>query len=186
MRFSLVSNWWAVVLRGVVAILFAVLAFAWPGPTLAVLVYLFGAYALVDGVFAVATAVSGHPDGQSAWALAVEGVVGIGIGVATFFWPAITAVALLYLIAFWAVATGVLEIIAAFSLRKHVPGEWVLALSGVLSIVFGFALLFFPIGEALLTVVWLIGAYALAFGVLLVVLGFQLRNHHRFTGVSRF
>jgi uncharacterized membrane protein HdeD (DUF308 family) len=174
----LARNWWALALRGFLAVLFGIMAFALPGITLGALVLLYGAYALIDGIFAIAAALVGRTGGLPWWALLVEGLVGIAVGVMTFAWPGITALVLLYLIAAWAVVTGVLEIAAAIQLRREVRGEWLLALSGVLSVLFGLALVINP-GAGALAVVWLIGAYAIAFGALLLVLGFRLRSFSR-------
>jgi uncharacterized membrane protein HdeD (DUF308 family) len=171
----LARNWWALALRGVAAVLFGIMAFAWPGMTLGVLVLLYGAYALVDGVLAIIAAVAGRTSGMPWWALLLEGVLGITVGILTFAWPGITALVLLYLIAAWAVATGVFEVVAAIRLRREIRGEWLLALSGIISVLFGIALVINPVGGAL-AVVWLIGAYAIAFGVLLIALGFRLRG----------
>jgi uncharacterized membrane protein HdeD (DUF308 family) len=171
----LARNWWALALRGLAAVLFGIMAFAWPGMTLGVLVLLYGAYALVDGVLAIIAAVAGRTSGMPWWALLLEGVLGITVGILTFAWPGITALVLLYLIAAWAVATGVFEVVAAIRLRREIRGEWLLALSGIISVLFGVALVINPVGGAL-AVVWLIGAYAIAFGVLLIALGFRLRG----------
>ena len=171
----LARNWWALVLRGLFDVLFGITAFAWPGITLAVLVLLYGAFALVDGVFAIAAALVGRPRGMPWWALLVEGVLGIAVGVITFFWPGITELALLFMIAAWAVVTGVLEIVAAIRLRKEIHGEWLLALSGILSVVFGVALVVNP-GAGAWRSSWMIGTYAIVFGVLFIVLGFRLRS----------
>jgi len=171
----LARNWWALALRGVAAVLFGIMAFAWPGMTLGVLVLLYGAYALVDGVLAITAALAGRTWGMPWWALLLEGVLGITVGILTFAWPGITALVLLYLIAAWAVATGVFEVVAAIRLRREIRGEWLLALSGVISVLFGIAMVINPVGGAL-AVVWLIGAYAIAFGVLLIALGFRLRG----------
>ena len=171
----LARNWWALALRGLAAVLFGIMAFAWPGMTLGVLVLLYGAYALVDGVLAITAAVAGRTWGMPWWALLLEGVLGITIGILTFAWPGITALVLLYLIAAWAVVTGVFEVVAAIRLRREIRGEWLLALSGIISVLFGIALVINPVGGAL-AVVWLIGAYAIAFGVLLIALGFRLRG----------
>jgi uncharacterized membrane protein HdeD (DUF308 family) len=169
---ELVRYWWTVALRGLFAVLFGLMAFIWPGLTLATLVILFGAYSFVDGVFALFAAVQ-HRD--RFWALLIEGIAGIAAGIVTLFMPGITAIALLYVIAAWAIVTGVFEIIAAVRLRKVLQGEALLILSGIASIVFGGLLLFRP-GAGALAMAWIIGSYALVFGVLLIALGFRLRS----------
>jgi uncharacterized membrane protein HdeD (DUF308 family) len=171
----LARNWWALVLRGFFDVSFGVTAFVWPGITLAVLVLLYGAFALVDGSFAIAAVLVGRTRGMPSWALLVEGLAGIAVGAITFFWPGITQLALLFLIAAWAVVTGVFEIVAAVRLRKEIRGEWLLALSGVLSVAVGVALVVNP-GAGLLAISWMIGTYAIIFGVLFIVLGFRLRS----------
>ncbi len=174
----LARNWWALALRGLFAILFGLAAFAWPGITLGVLVLLYGAYALADGAFAVAAAVVGGTPGLPWWAMLAEGLFGIGVGVVTFLWPGITLFALLGLIAAWAIVTGVFEIVAAIRLRREIEGEWALGLGGVLSVLFGLGLVVAP-GVWTLAVIWLIGAYAIAFGTLLLALAFRLRGRSR-------
>lgn len=170
----LATNWWAVALRGVAAIIFGILTFAFPGITLELLVLWFGVYAIFDGIFNLLAAWR-HPDpAQRWWVLAIEGIVGIAAGGLTFIWPAITAVVLLFLIAVWAIVTGILEIAAAVRLRRAIAGEWLLALMGVLSVFFGFLLILAPVAGAL-AVVWWIGAYALLFGILMVALALRLR-----------
>lgn len=172
---QLSRNWWVVVLRGVLAILFGVMALVWPGLTLEVLVMFFGAYALVDGVFAILAAFTNRTGHQTWWVLLLEGLVGIAAGLIAFFRPGLATLVLLYVIAFWAIATGVLEILAAIRLRKEIEGEWKLALSGVLSLGFGILLLLFP-AVGVLTIVWMIGIYSIIFGVILLVLGWSLRE----------
>jgi uncharacterized membrane protein HdeD (DUF308 family) len=169
------SSWWALVLRGIVAILFGLVAFVWPHITLAALVFLFGAYAFVDGVIAIAAGVKSHAEYDRWWVLLLEGILNIVAGVFAFALPGITALVLLILIAAWAIVTGVFEITAAIQMRKYVTGEWLLVLAGIASVLFGAALLFNPAVGAL-AVIWLIGIYALVFGVLLVALGFKLRR----------
>ncbi len=169
------SNWWALVLRGLVALLFGVLTFVWPEISLTALVMLFGAYALVDGLFTAVAAFRAPEGYKHWWALLLEGVFGVAAGVLAFVWPGITALVLLYLIAAWALVTGVFEVAAAVRLRKLISGEWLLALSGALSVLFGVMLVAWP-GAGALAVLWLIGAYAVLFGVLLMALGFRLRG----------
>jgi uncharacterized membrane protein HdeD (DUF308 family) len=173
MLHTLATNWWALALRGLVAVLFGLLTFLLPGITLVTLVLLFGAYALADGIFNVIAffRVASHQ-----WALLVEGVIGIIAGILTFAWPAITAIVLLYVIAFWAIFTGVFEIIAGIRLRKAITNEWLLLVMGVLSLLFGVLILFAPGAGALAIVLW-IGAYALVFGVFLLAFAFRLRGH---------
>ena len=174
------SSWWALVLRGLAAIAFGVLAFVWPQITLTALVFLWGAYALVDGAFAIAAGVKSHGDNKRWWVLLLEGILGVAAGLVAFLVPGITALALLVLIAAWAMVTGAFEIAAAIQLRKHIKGEWLLALAGVASVLFALALLFNPAAGAL-ALVWLIGAYSIVFGVLLIVLGIRLHNLVRST-----
>ena len=144
----LARNWWSVALRGLFAVLF--------------------------GAFALAAAIVGRAQGSLWWALLAEGLFGIAAGILTFLWPGLTDLALLFLIAAWAIATGVLEITAAIRLRKEIEGEWLLALSGVLSVGLGIALVVMP-GPGILALIWLIGAYAILFGIVLLILAFKLR-----------
>jgi uncharacterized membrane protein HdeD (DUF308 family) len=171
---TLAQNWWAIVLRGVCAVLFGVGAFAWPGITLAVLVLLYGAYALVEGVLAVAWALVGRQAGPFPWGVLLAGLAGMAVGIITFMFPGLTALALLYLIAAWAIIRGVFEIVAAFHLRRELENEWMLALSGLLSVVLGGLLIAAP-GAGALAVLWWIGAFAIVFGVLTIALGFRLK-----------
>jgi uncharacterized membrane protein HdeD (DUF308 family) len=173
---ELARHWWVIALRGLAAVLFGILAFVWPGMTLAVLVLLFGAYALVDGILGILAAFRG--DTQHRWALALEGVVSVLAGLAAFAWPGLTALVLLYIIAFWAIATGVLEIVAAVRLRRALSNEVGLIIGGVLSVLFGIVLLVAP-GAGALAVVFLIGAYAIVFGLALLGVAWRLREHHR-------
>lgn len=173
---TLARNWWVVALRGAAALIFGVLALVWPGITVLVLVALFGAYALVDGAFALGSAIfgRGRRGGSRGW-LAVEGLAGIIIGILTFVWPGVTTLVLLWLIAAWAVITGVLEVVAAMRLRRELRGEWMLVLSGVISVLFEILLMVWPAAGALAVIV-LIGLYAIVFGVVLLALGFRLRR----------
>jgi uncharacterized membrane protein HdeD (DUF308 family) len=180
---TIASRWWSPVIRGVAAILFGIVSLAMPGVSLAALVLLWAAYAIIDGGFNIALAVQrGQAGTRWGWFL-FEGLVSIAAGLLAVAWPAITAVVLLFVIAAWAVATGISEIFAAFTLRGTVGGAWQLGIAGVLSIVFG-ALLFAQPGAGALAVVWIISVYAITFGVLLVALGLRLhRWHARHDGV---
>jgi uncharacterized membrane protein HdeD (DUF308 family) len=165
--------WWAVALRGLAAVLFGIAALVWPAITLQVLVLLFGAYALVDGIFSLVQAFGSGTRFRGL--VAVEGLASIAVGVVALVWPGITALALIYLIAAWAVVTGILEVVAAVQLRKLIENEWLLVLGGIASVAFGVIVALQP-GAGALAMVWLIGAYAIAFGVLLIALGFRLRG----------
>lgn len=171
----LTRNWWAMALRGLLAIIFGILCFIWPGITLLALALLFGAYAMVSGVLAIIAAVQRAGRDERWWALSVEGIVGIAAGTIAFLWPGLTALGLVYLIAAWAIVAGALTIVSAIRLRREIEGEWLMALLGVLSIIFGLFIAIFP-GVGALSLVWAIGAFAIAFGVVMVVLAFQLRG----------
>jgi uncharacterized membrane protein HdeD (DUF308 family) len=168
---NLEQKWWVLLLRGIFAILFALIAFAWPGVTLLILTTLFAVYAFVDGVFALAAGLHTH------WPmLIVLGVIGIIAGLLAFFFPGITALTLVFIIAGWAIIRGAAEIAAAVQLRKVIPNEWSLILEGVLSVLFGVLLFAWP-AVGILTVIWIIGIYALLAGILLIVTGFRVKTH---------
>lgn len=178
----LAERWWAILLRGLFAIVFGIIALAWPGITLLALVFLWGIYAVVDGVMDLAGAFgSGERAGGNRWLLALMGVLGIGAGIVAFVWPGITAVVLLWVIAVWAIVTGIVEVVAAIRLRKEMEGELWLGLSGVLSVALGVILLAQPATGALALVVW-IGILGIAWGIALVILAFRVRGR-RGTGI---
>jgi uncharacterized membrane protein HdeD (DUF308 family) len=168
-------NWWHFAVRGVFAIIFGILALIWPGPTKFALVLLFGAFALVDGIIAVATSITFHKYFDRWWAMLLEGLTGIIIGGLTFFWPNITALALLYVIAAWAFITGIFEIVAAIHFRSVISGEWVMILGGLFSILLAILLLVFPIAGAV-ALVWLIGIYAIVAGIIQIIFAFRLHS----------
>ena len=168
--------WWALALRGLVGILVGLVAFFLPLPTLTALVWLFGAYAFLDGLFNL-IAVWRKTSARPWWSLLLEGIAGVAAGVVSFVWPGITAIALVYLVAAWALITGVLGIISAIRLRKEIKGEWLLVVASVLSVLLGVVLAIAP-GAGAIGLVWYFGAYAMAFGVLLVVLSFRLRSRY--------
>jgi uncharacterized membrane protein HdeD (DUF308 family) len=167
--------WWMTLLRGVVWILFGLVVFAQPGISLVALTFMFGAFALVDGIATLVTAIGGRRENENWWVLLLVGFCGVAAGIVTFLAPGITALALLFFIATWAIATGVLEIVAAIRLRKEIRGEFWLALAGALSVAFGVLLIANP-GAGALSVLWLIGFYAIVFGLSLILLSLKVRG----------
>ena len=171
---DLARNWWLILLRGVLAVIFGVLTFVWPGITLFTLVIMYGAFALVDGVLAIVAAIRGGAPAPRWW-LALVGLFGIAAGVLTVMWPQITAFVLLMFIAGWAIATGIMQIIGAIKMRNEIEGEWLLIASGVLSVVFGLMVVAWP-GAGALAMVLVIGSFAILYGILLIGFSFKLRK----------
>jgi len=169
---QLMRNWWVPVLRGVLGILFGVLVFAYPRTAVTVFVYLFGAYALVDGVVALALAFD--VSRGRGW-LILSGIAGIAAGILTFLYPSATAVALVYIVAAWAIVTGIFEIAGALEWRQVFSDTWMLGLAGVLSIILG-VLLFSAPRAGLIAWAWLIGIYAIVYGVLYIATGIRLKS----------
>ena len=176
-------SWWALALRGLVAILFGLAALLWPGLILAVLIVLFGAYALVDGILALIAAFRSSRHGVRRPLLFIEGLIGILFGIIALLWPGPAALALLYIIAFWAIMSGIARLVMAVMLRGVVEHEWSIALSGVLSVILGVVLLLLP-GAGLLAYTWLVGLLALAVGIALIYYTFRVRGQ-RTSGTSR-
>ncbi len=175
MKHLLVSNWDMFLVRGILAILFGIATLVMPGITLIVLVVLFGGYALVDGVILSIISIKDRKDHPDWWLMLLTGLVSAAAGVLTFVWPGITAASLFYIIIGWAIVTGIFEVIYAIRFRKEMDGEWLLVVDGILSVAFGILLIAQPVAGAL-TVLWMIGVYAIAYGAMLVVLAFRLRN----------
>lgn len=167
---SMSRNWGAIALRGFVAVLLGMIAIVWPGPTVAVLVIFLGAFALVEGVINIMAGVRG----REGWAIA-EGVISVVVGIVIVVWPTITALALLYVVAAWAIITGIVRIVAAIQLRRVIRNEWLLAGSGLASVIFGVIAAVFP-GAGILALIWLLGAWLIVLGVLLIAVGFSLRQ----------
>jgi uncharacterized membrane protein HdeD (DUF308 family) len=168
-------HWWMVALRGLIAVLFGIAALVWPRIALEVLVLLFGAFALVDGVIAIIVAIHSRHIFTDWWVWLLEGLAGLAAGVAAFAWPGLTERVLLYVIATWAIITGVFEIIAAIGLREILERVWLLVLDGILSVILGLLLVIRPAAGAL-ALTWVIGLYAIIAGLLLFVLAFELRK----------
>ena len=168
-------NWWMLALRGVLAIIFGLIALFAPGITLLAFILVFGVYAIIDGIAAVVIAIQERGSLRRwGWVL-FEGIISILAGIVAFVYPGITALALLFVVAIYAILTGILEIVAAFVIRGFAAREWALGIAGVLSIIFGIILFIRP-GAGLLAILWLVGIYAIIFGVLFIVRAFQMRS----------
>jgi uncharacterized membrane protein HdeD (DUF308 family) len=174
MLHALAKCWWLLLLRGISAILFGVLAFIWPGLTLVTLVLLYGAFALVDGVISLIAAFTGSAKLVPTWWLVVVGLLGLAAGIVTFAWPAITAILLVLFIGAWALVHGVFEMIGAIQLRKEIDNEWMLILGGALSVIFGLLVIIAP-GAGALGLIWAIASYAIVFGF--IVLALRMRKY---------
>lgn len=172
---ALANNWWPLMLRGIAAVAFGILAFIWPGLTLLTLVLLYALYAVIDGALALWGAVTGTREGAARWWLAAVGVLGIAVGLLAAIWPGMTAFVLITLIGAWALIRGVIEIFGAIELRKEIENEWMLILSGLLSVIFGLVVLFRP-GAGAVALVWLIALYAIVIGIVTIVLSLRLRT----------
>ena len=178
LRANLGRDWALIALRGLLAVIFGVLAIAWPLITVWTLSMLWGVFALADGAFACGTGWRLHKQGVRWWPYLAFGVIGVLAGLVAIIWPGITALALVYVIGFWAACGGLSLIVAAFRLRKEIEDEWFLALSGLLSLIFGLLLLFRPLDGAV-AIAWTVGFYAIFFGVLLLMLAFKIRARAR-------
>ena len=181
---ELSKHWWLLLLRGIAAIAFGVLAFIWPGLTLLTLVILYGVFAIIDGVLALAAVFGRTGPDVPKWWLVLTGILGIGAGLIALFWPGITALVLIIFIGAWAIVRGIMEIIAAIQLRKEIEGEWLLILAGVLSVLFGLGVLLYP-GAGAVALAWLIGIYAIAIGVVMIMLAIRLRKYHMAMSAGR-
>jgi uncharacterized membrane protein HdeD (DUF308 family) len=177
---QITRNWWLLLLRGIMSVVFGILAFAWPGATILALTLLFGAYALLDGILSLVAAITGSDRAAPAWWLALVGVLGIAAGLIAFFWPVKTAFALVIMIGVWALTIGIFEIIGAIRLRHEIDDEWWLITAGILSVLFGLAVLMAPRAGAL-AIIWVLGAYAVLAGVLMIAFSFRLKGLHERT-----
>lgn len=173
----LAANWWLILLRGVFAILFGLVALIFPGITLVTFVWVFGAFVLIDGVTSIAAAIRGGTM-TPRWWLAVVGLSGVAAGILAIVWPGMTALILITFIGVWSIVRGVFEIVGAIRLRQHIDNEWMLVGAGLLSVIFGVAVLVAP-GAGALALAWLIGVYAVASGLMLVGLALRLRSHRQ-------
>ena len=167
--------WWTILLRGILAVLFGIAAFVWPGITIVFLISLFGAYALLDGIISVVIGIAQYGQNERWWGILLQGICGIAVGLMTFLWPQVTGLILLYFIAGWSILTGLFQIVAAIRLRKVMAGEWLLGLSGVISVLFGITLFIYPAAGAL-AVIWMIGIFAILNGLLLIFLSLRIRS----------
>jgi len=173
---AIAENWWLMLLRGIAAVAFGILALIWPGTTLLTLLVLFGAYAIVDGLLALGAAFGRGRSSGSSWWLAIAGGLGIVAGLATFLWPGVTAILLLLFIGAWTLMRGLMEIAGAIQMRHETEDAWLLALDGVISVIFGVSVLVFP-GAGALALIWIIAAYAIVSEGLLIMLSLRVRLH---------
>jgi len=173
-------KWWEKVVIGIIAIIFGIVAFAWPDITLEVIIYLFGFFAVVIGILSLITGIVGSELGNARWVFVLQGILGIIIGIMALAWPGITYLFFAYLIGFWAIMFGIFEIIGSFAAPKEVMvqqnmSKGLLVISGIISLLFGFLIVAFP-GSGIVAILWIIAAYAIIFGIINVVMGFQDRN----------
>ena len=171
---ALHRSWWLLLLRGIIAVAFGVATFVWPGISLVSLILVYGIYAVADGILALIAAVRGGGIAPRWW-LALGGIASLVAGGLAFVWPGLTALVLVYLIGFWSIMRGVLEIVGAIRLRKEIANEWSLGAAGALSVIFGLILVFAP-GAGALGLLWLIAAWAVLFGLLLIWVAFKVRT----------
>ena len=171
----LADNWWTLVVRGVIAILFGIVAWIWPGLTVTTLTILFGAWLFVDGIFEIISAFANRDRVNSVWPLIIAGVINIIVGLIVLVWPGLSAIALMYMIAIWAILTGLLAIVTAIQLRKRIENEWAIGLTGAVSIIFGVLVMIFP-GDGAVALVWVIGIWAIVIGIGLIADGFRLKS----------
>lgn len=174
MKTLLEESWWTLALRGVLAILFGILAISWPALTLRVLIFLFGAFVLLSGIFEVYSSLKDRSV-KYWWVVLLGGVISVIIGILAFAAPRLTALVLLYLIAAWALITGILQIVSGIELRKQIKDEWVLVLCGIISVLFALFVFVRP-GEGALALILVIGLFAIVFGILQLILAFKVRG----------
>ena len=172
---TLSRNWWMFIGRGLFALLFGALALALPELTLIMMIWMFGTFVTVDGMFQIVASITRREELKRWWVILLEGIFGVAVGLMTFLWPGITGIVLFMMIVVWAIVTGVLEITAAIQLRRILENEWLLAFSGGLSILLGIGMLVWP-GASVIALAWLIGIYAIVFGITLIALGFRLKD----------
>lgn len=171
---ALARNWWALLIRGIAAVIFGILAFVWPGATWLAIGILFGAYAFVDGIFAIVAAVRAAQAHERWWPFLLEGTIGLIIAAIVFYDVGVALIAIYFMIVFWAFVTGILEIVAAVHLRRQLANEWLLILAGICSILFGAVMVWHPVAGMLATI-WIIAIYAIVFGIVMIGFSFRLR-----------
>ena len=169
------SHWWTWAIRGLIAIVFGVLAFIWPGATINSLIWVFGVYAVLDGGFALVEAIKRRKTDSRWWALLFEGIVSMALGAGALLIPGLAAFAFIYMLGLWAIVTGMFEMIQAIRARKEIEGEGWLIIGGLLSVAFGVTLIVWPVSGAM-TLVWLLGGYAIGFGIVMLIMAFGLRK----------
>lgn len=173
---ALAKHWWAILLRGIVAVIFAMLAFFWPGLTVGILVIVLGLYLVIDGIFAMTWAIKAIAEHKKWWLFLLEGIVGLLVGLMILFWPGITALVMLYFVAAWAIVSGLFELWAGFSVNWDAAIKSTMVVIGIISVLLGVLLFVYPFG-GILAAVWLLGFYALIAGIALIIFSFQVKKH---------
>ena len=172
---TIARSWCSTLVHGLLSAILGILILSYPGLTVGLLIIFFAAYAFVSGLFNSIAAIANRKNNED-WSIhLIEGLVGIGVGILVWTWPGISALLLLYVIAAWAVITGILQVLTAIKLRKHIKHEFLLGICGIISLIFGIYVFRFP-GAGALALAWVIGIYTLAIGILLVILSFQIKH----------
>lgn len=175
---TLARNWWLLLLRGILSIAFGILTWRQPEASLAVMVLFFGFYTIADGIVGICLAIQGRKENEDWWVLLLWGIVGVFAGILTLAVPGLSALALLFYVAIWAITTGILQIVFAIRVRKEIEGEWLLILGGIASVIFGILLMARP-EAGTLTLLWMIATYAFIFGIILVIMAFKARSFRK-------
>ena len=173
---NLAKNWWLLALRGLFAILFGIVILAWPGLTIEILVIIYGVFALVGGILSIIIGLFSIGKSSNWWVMFLEGILGFIVGGIVLKWPAISLLLLIVIIGLWAIISGIIQIITAIFVRQEIKNEWLMGLSGLISLLFGLVILSWPI-SSIIVVSWLIGFYALLLGIFLIVFGFQVKAY---------
>jgi uncharacterized membrane protein HdeD (DUF308 family) len=169
------QNWWILALRGALAVLFAIVAFLWPVATAFAFVFILAAFAFFEGIFALISAFGWGLPATQRFLLVIMGLLGLAVGVCAVLYPGILAVTLVFVVAWWAIVTGIIQLVVAVEMRKSIPNDWLLVLGGIISVIFGVLLIWRPLA-GVLTLAYLFGFYALLYGIMMLALSFRVKS----------